>query len=179
MGKLLESVKVSVGIMGAKDLDLVIGDDGVSFFKATKDLANDDYAAYIIDGRQEQLIREALDQMAQVSVNAKEMRIQDWLKTRLAETLVDAEEALIKGWNEMQKAQSQSDEMRSQSQTEKIEAQKEMALEDREDRQAHEMAMLQMKLGADGMKQGMKDENQLMRDQNQIEQAPEPEQPKR
>lgn len=173
MGKILESVKVAVGIMGSKELDLIIGDDGVSFFKATKDLANDDYAAYIVDGRQEQLIREALDQMAQVSVNAKELRIQDWLKTRLAETLVEAEEALIKGWNEMEAARQRSDELRSQSQTEKIEAQKQMAIEDREDRQAHEIILKQMDIGGKGMVQTAKDEAQLMREQSKIEQTPE------
>ena len=163
--KLLEAIKVAWGVMGSTEADLIIGDEGKGFLKATSDIANDDYGVYLIDGREEQEIKQKLDGLAQVSVNAKELRIQDWLKVSLAETLGEAQEALEKGWKEMEESRMQADQMRNQTRQQELQQQMQMAYEDREDRQEHEINKIMVERGLDGMAAADKDEAKMREEQ--------------
>ena len=163
--KMLEAIKVAWGVMGSTEADLIIGDEGKGFLKATSDIANDDYGVYLIDGREEQEIKQKLDGLAQVSVNAKELRIQDWLKVSLAETLGEAQEALEKGWKEMEESRMKADQMRNQTRQQELQQQMEMAYEDREDRQEHEINKIMVERGLDGMAAADKDEAKMREEQ--------------
>ncbi len=171
MTKIVESYKVTIGVMGSEELDLILGDEGVAFFKGTRDVSNDDYGARILDGRQEAIIREALDKMSEVSVNAKELRVQDWLGVQLSDTLAEAQEVLKKGWKDVKEARIQADQIRSQSNTEKLKSQREGAIEDREDTQEHETNLALISAGAKGLQENQKGLNKLLVDQSAVEQA--------
>ena len=164
--KMLEAIKVAWGLMQSGEADLIIGDEGKGFLKATADIANDDYGVYLIDGREEQEIKAKLDMLAQVSVNAKELRLQDWLKVSLAETLGEAQEALEKGWTDMEQSRMQSDQMRNQTRQQELQQQREMAIEDREDKQEHEINKIYIERGFDGMAAADRDKAKIMEEQN-------------
>ncbi|MAH46771.1 hypothetical protein CMI37_13160 [Candidatus Pacearchaeota archaeon] len=163
--KMLEAVKVAWGLMSTGEADLIIGDEGKGFLKATSDIANDDYGVYLIDGREEQEIKAKLDMLAQVSVNAKELRLQDWLKVSLAETLGEAQESLEKGWKEMEEARMQADQMRNQTRQQELQQQMQMAIEDREDKQEHDINKIMVERGLDGMAATDKDEAKMREEQ--------------
>ena len=163
--KMLEAIKVAWGLMSTGEADLIIGDEGKGFLKATSDIANDDYGVYLIDGREEQEIKAKLDMLAQVSVNAKELRLQDWLKVSLAETLGEAQESLEKGWKEMEESRMQADQMRNQTRQQEMQQQMQMAIEDREDKQEHEINKIMVERGLDGMAATDKDEAKMREEQ--------------
>ena len=163
--KTLEAVKVAWGLMDTGEGDLIIGDEGTGFLKATADIANDDYGVYLIDGREEQEIKAKLDMLAQVSVNAKELRLQDWLKVSLAGTLGEAQLALEKGWKDMEESRMKSDEMRNQLRQQQMQQQMEMAYEDREDRQEHDINKILIERSLDGMGQVDKEEAKMRQEQ--------------
>lgn len=163
--KMLEAIKVSWGLMQTGEADLIIGDEGKGFLKATSDIANDDYGVYLIDGREEQEIKAKLDMLAQVSVNAKELRLQDWLKVSLAETLGDAQLALEKGWKDMEEARMKTDQMRNETRQQELKQQMEMAYEDREDRQEHDINKILIERSLDGMGEVDKEEAKMRQEQ--------------
>ena len=162
---MLEAIKVSWGLMQTGEADLIIGDEGKGFLKATSDIANDDYGVYLIDGREEQEIKAKLDMLAQVSVNAKELRLQDWLKVSLAETLGDAQLALEKGWKDMEEARMKTDQMRNETRQQELKQQMEMAYEDREDRQEHDINKILIERSLDGMGEVDKEEAKMRQEQ--------------
>jgi len=169
--RILEAIKVSWGVMASSEADMIVGDAAKGFFKATSNIANDDYGATLIDGREEAMIRSTLDHLAEVSINAKELRLKDWLKGRMSETLGEYEEVLTKGWDEVEAMRLKNAQIRAESVDKKTEAQYQIALEDREDRQAHSKEMLILQKGLEGMQQAQKDKGRVVADTNKAEQA--------
>lgn len=171
--RVIEKTKIAWVMLDSGEGDNIIGDEGKNLFELTEDLAYDDYAAYITDGTKEIEIRRTFETAAQAAINARELRIQDFYKLQLAETLADAKMVLDKGFEEVEnirqrdlQAQRESEQLSVQTQ---IEGQRAMI----EDSQQHdkEMAIIEAAVKSELQKQKAKDTNLLNQGNALIEQT--------
>lgn len=154
--RIVEYSKISWGLLKPEQGAMIIGDDGVKFLRATKDLANDDYGVYLSDGRKEMEIRSTIRQLSMAAVNAGELRIHDVAKFELAETLAQAIQVVEKGWKEVKQIGAQQAQAQSESAQQQLETKLAISREDREDNQnaAANLEILKADLlrGADTLK---------------------------
>lgn len=156
--------KITWGLLESKKAANIIGDTGVGFFKATKDLMNCDFATFISDGGNELKVRELINRLSEVSLNTKELRLHDVLDVNLAETIAEASAKLKKGWQEVQVMNQKTAQINAQAQQEQMQRQIQMALEDREDKQAHDMDMIAAKAHIDFTKQTQVAQNEMQKE---------------
>lgn len=154
--KLVEYSKISWGLLKPDQGAMIIGDDGVKFLRATKDLANDDYGVYLSDGRKEMDIRKTMRELAMAAVNSGELRIHDVAKFELEETLSGAIEVLDRAWKEVKQMGMQEQQQKQQGEQQmtqaQIEAQKESVAEEQNFEANLEVLKSDLKMGQDSLK---------------------------
>lgn len=151
--RVAECSKISWGLLKPEQGAMIIGDDGVQFLRATKDLANDDYGVFISDGRKENEIRNTIRQLSMAAVNAGELRIHDVAKFELEDTLQGAINVVEKGWKEVKEigAKQQQDKQQADGQMmqAKIAAKKESIMEEQNFEANLEVLKSDLKMGQD------------------------------
>lgn len=146
--------KVLLGIAGKekianaflkKDQDLYLSDDDIRFLRVTADLADMDYNVTLTDGLREKRIAKIMENLAGVSLNAKEISPAGVLDMYLQDTVIEMKQVLEKNWNEVKLIQQKSQQAQIEQQAQQAEMQQQQILEDREDRQQHESDMIILK----------------------------------
>lgn len=133
--RVAEYSKISWGILKPEQGAMIIGDDGVQFLRATKDLANDDYGVFLADGRKEMEIRNTIRQLSMAAVNSGELRIHDVAKFELEETLAGAIGVVEKGWKEVKAIAVQQQQAQAEAAQQQLETKLAISKEEREDNQ--------------------------------------------
>jgi len=127
----------------------VLGADRYAFLKATIELAYRDYNIEIEDGSRYMEIAGKIEQMMQVSLNAKEIRMMDALNVLLAETVAQKRAFLVSAWDEMQLRMEQSNAQQQEAdaamQQQQLQTQLQIAQENREDLQKQETDSIVLK----------------------------------
>jgi hypothetical protein len=164
-----EHTKISWGILKSKKAEFIIGEAGVKFFKATKDLVNDDYGVYLTDSGKEMRARDMINRLAETSLNAKAIRLQDVLDVQMADSVIQAKVILQKGWEEVNKINQEAAQAQAEAQQRQLETQLNISKEDREDRQAHEERLVYITKGLEKEAETQKASNSLVAEQHKME----------
>lgn len=171
--KLAETAKIVWGLYKPDKLRYILGDEDFEYIQATADIAYQSYAAFMTNGRKEQLLRRDIDDAALASLNAKELRFKDYLAVKMADSLADAKAKIDKGWDEVQRvtAMQQQSQMQAdaQMQQQQLATQIKIAQENREDMQEHELEKIKAKGQADLMVATAAQKGQMILDQNKAE----------
>jgi len=172
MMKLVETGKLVWGLYQPNKARMVLGDEKFNFLKVTQDIAFASYRTELVNPRWEQQIRQRMQQLAEVSLNAKELRPQDLLDFELAETLADAKGMLKSAWNEINKMRMLESQQRMVADNEmnerNLQTQLQIRKEDREDSQSNEKDNIMLKGKTDLALIAAKQKGELLLDQNQI-----------
>lgn len=205
LNKVAQQRKLIWGLYKPNKAAIILGDEKFGFMQITKDLAYQDYGIKLVDGGREQQIRQRIFGLAEASLNTKELRYQDVMEMEMSETLADAKALLKKAWEDIGKraaetaaqeqqaqaamvqqqtaAQAQANAEMIQSQQiindKKLAAANQLAIEDREDKQIHDIDVINAQADADIKVFNAESRGKLIIQQNGIEQtalhAPKPE----
>ncbi len=142
MKSIVEYSKISFAFYKIEKGDQILGSAKHKFLQVTKEIGYQDYGVHIEDGSRYMEIKQRMNQLAEFSLNAKEIRPMDVLKLQLAETTSQMESVLTQSWADMQKIIQESQERNNQMQQQMNEAnnqtQLQIAQENREDGQQNE-----------------------------------------
>jgi hypothetical protein len=138
--KMLEKQKLHL-----HDDDFLFDEDDLRYLAVTKDLRFASYYPYLSDGRLEQIIREKLERTFDSEINAGNLRSSDVAKFLRESSFAKAIKILDDANKELQQIRSQEMEQSQESKNREIEANLEIAREDREDRQEHEKELVILK----------------------------------
>lgn len=173
MHGLVETGKLVWGIYQPNKARMILGDEKYGFMKATSSIAFQSYNVSLVNPRWEQAIMDRMRQMAEFSLNAKELRPIDVLDLEMKETLTEKREMLRKAWEEIdssRRAQAQeNNKVNSEQALASQQAQKELMEADREDRQLHDLQKIETKAQADIMVDAAKGESKMTIDQNKFD----------
>jgi len=164
---LLQSVveysAISFAFYKSEKGEQILGTEKHKFLQVTKEVGYRNYGVHIEDGGRYMDIKQRMNQLAEFSLNAKEIRPMDVLKLQLAETTAEMKSVLTNSWIEMQKViqESQERQLQAQNQAQQIQSQTQLqiAQENREDQQANEKDNIQLA-------QELKTEGQIKIDDN-------------
>ena len=152
--RLCETMKLTWGLYKTEKAKVILGDSMFNFMKLTKNLYAADYGIVLVDGGKELAIRDKMERMAEASLNAKEIRYRDYLSFEMTETLMEGKKVLESAWDlteqirqrdlaQQQQSQQQAIQQQQQGQVQMQQQQlavnKQMADEDREDKQTHDI----------------------------------------
>ncbi len=140
--KIAQQRKIIWGLYKPNKARIVLGDERFGFMEATRDLAYCDYGIKFNDGGKEVDLMRSVFQYAEASLNNKELRFEDVILMKMAETSSEMLAYAKKGWSTIQKrvaeSQAQAEQAQIQMNNENIQAQIEIANADREDKQSNE-----------------------------------------
>jgi len=141
--KIVESTKVTWAFYKLEKGEQILGTSKWNYLKVTQELGFKDYGVHLQDGGKYQEVRQFMQSMMEASLNAKEMRPEDALKFMLSETFADQKAVLEGSWAKIKEFEQQNNEAQMQNQQAmqqaQLQQQIELAREDREDRQAHDL----------------------------------------
>ncbi len=137
---IVEKGKLVWGLYQPNKARTILGDEKYNFLQLTKDIAFASYNVELVNPRWEQQIMDRMRQMAEYSLNAKEIRALDVLDLELQETLADKKAMLKKAWADINAARNESAKMQMQADAENqqrsLATQVELNREQREDQQS-------------------------------------------
>lgn len=144
--KLAEKTKLNWAFFGEDGRMIPYGNETIKYIKATKNLTSDDYSVVINDGRKEFEIRQKSESLLNAQVNAgllgTETAIEFWSTKSLGEAL-----------NVLERAAERQKEWERENRDAALEMEKakeenryRMALEDREDKQEHDINLEEKKI---------------------------------
>lgn len=171
--RMAETMKVTWGLYKTEKAKIILGDQMFQFMKLTADIYNNDYAVSLVDGGKELSIRQYLQGLAESSLNSKELKYKDLVAFQLTDTLTDGRKVLEKAWNETEAIRVRDMQAERQAAAEQnkqnIDAQIQIAREDREDRQLSDIEKIDKKADADIRVNAAKGKHQMIVDQNKID----------
>lgn len=141
---LLEKTKINTSYLRNSGDSLLLGVDEKKFLEMTLSLSNEEFGVFLNDGKKELNIKNILRQFFPQQINANKLTVHDVAKFEMADSFSEAIAYLEKGWEEINKVESQMADKRIQETQMNINAQKEMAIEDREDRQIHDKELMML-----------------------------------
>ncbi len=130
----------------------ILGDDQKIFLTNTKELSFDEYGAYMSNGRKEMEVRMKLEQYFPAEVNAGMLRSRDIAAFSLADSITEGLAILDKAYDVISKTNNAANASKEKIAAEQNANAVKMAEAAREDTQAHEKELLQMKLDAEAKK---------------------------
>jgi hypothetical protein len=140
--KIAQQRKIIWGLYKPEKARVVLGDERFGFMNATRELAYCDYGIKFNDGGREVDLMRSVFQYAEASLNTKELRFEDVIQMKMAETSSEVLAIAKKGWATIQKMnaerQAQGEGAQMQMNNEQIQAQIQIAQEAREDAQKNE-----------------------------------------
>lgn len=110
-----------------------------SFLRISKDIPFNNYLVMLTSGKEDRELKERVRQYFPIELNSQSLRTLDVIKFEREKNISMAIQHLVEGWdavNEIQKQQMESNEKINEK---KLKEQHQMAIEDREDWQAHEL----------------------------------------
>jgi hypothetical protein len=151
--RLVETTKLTWGL-GKKDKGrIILGDEKFKFMEVTKNIAHQDYGIHLTNGGEQVALKDMFDRHAEASLNAKDIRYKDFVKFKLAPSLKEGVKVLERAQEEMEKIRQQENlqagEQQGQQQKAAQAAAVELAREDREDKQSHDMDQIEAQANAD------------------------------
>lgn len=142
MKSICEFSAMSFAFFKTEKGEQILGTARHKFLQVTKEIGYKNYGVHIEDGSRYMEIRQRMNQLAEFSLNAKEIRPMDVLKLQLAETTAEMKMVLTDSWTQMQKVVQESQERQLQAQNQMAMAQMQQNLQlaemDREDRQQND-----------------------------------------
>ncbi len=185
LNKIAQQRKLIWGLYKPNKASIVLGDEKFAFMQVTKDLAYCDFDIKLVDGGREQQIRQRIFGLAEASLNTKELRYQDVMEMEMVETLADAKALLRKAWDDIGKraaataqqqqqanaeAAQQAQQTQVSMQQQMLAANRQMAIEDREDKQKQELDVIAAETSGQVVIDNNKLGKKLLLDENVIEQ---------
>jgi hypothetical protein len=172
--KMCEYYKLSYGFFKVEKGKQILGDTQQRFLVVEKEIGYQDYGVTIQDGGRYAEMKNKIIALAQVSLNAKEIRLEDLMQLETAESYTEAKNILKNAWKSIQQVaaeqQQRQIEAQQQMQQQQLQMQQQMALENREDMQASRIDEINAKtegqIRIDDNKMG----KQMIVDTNNIEQ---------
>ncbi len=172
--KMCEYYKLSYGFFKVEKGKQILGDTQQRFLVVEKEIGYQDYGVAIQDGGRYAEMKNKIMALAQVSLNAKEIRLEDLMQLETAESYTEAKNILKNAWKSIQQVaaeqQQRQIEAQQQMQQQQLQMQQQMALENREDMQASRIDEINAKtegqIRIDDNKMG----KQMIVDTNNIEQ---------
>lgn len=172
--KMCEYYKLSYGFFKVEKGKQILGDTQQRFLVVEKEIGYQDYGVVIQDGGKYAEMKNKIMALAEVSLNAKEIRLEDLMQLETAESYTEAKNILKNAWKSIQQVAAEQQqrqlEAQQQMQQQQLEMQQQMALENREDMQASRIDEINAKtegqIRIDDNKMG----KQMIVDTNNIEQ---------
>lgn len=172
--KLCEYYKLSYAFYKVEKGRQILGDTKQKFLEIEKEIGYQDYGVTVEDGGRYVEAKNRLMQLAEASLNAKELRMEDVLALDATESFAEAKSVLQTSWKKIQQVaadqQQRQLEAQQQMQAQQLQAQQQMMLEDREDRQLAKLSEIDRKtegtIKIDNNKMG----KQMIVDTNNIQQ---------
>lgn len=173
MLNLVETGKLVWGLYQPNKARMILGDEKYKFLQATQDLAFAAYQVELVNPRWEEQIRQRMRNMAELSLNSKELRVQDVLDFELADTLADAKAKLQNAWAEIQSSRQQQSQAQmkadAQRQQDQIVQARVMQKDDREFKQEGKIKQIAAKGHADLVVKTAVAQGKMLQDQNKFD----------
>jgi hypothetical protein len=160
--KLLEKRKTNWEWINSMAGQFLLGSVGLNHLNVTREITNDDYGVVLSDGRKEEEIRQKAEKYFEAEINSGSLRTKDVLAFEKSRSLDMGLKILEDAWETIQKVAQEQTAAKERISQNQLAAQQQLAKEDREDWQAHEIELQRMKLGESMVKlgaQGMSKDN--------------------
>ena len=166
--KIVESTKITWAFYKLEKGEQILGYDKFKWLQVTQEIGFKDYGVHLQDGSKYAEVKQFMQSMMEASLNAKEMRPEDALKFMLSETFAEQKSVLEESWSKIQEINSQRQEAQMQSQQQMAQEQQQfqlqLAQENREDLQAHDIAKIDRQGEWDMRIKNGEAENKLIQD---------------
>ena len=136
---LAEKTKINWAFLGEDGRLVPYGDDVVKYMKATKDLTNDDYLVFISDGRKEFEIKAKAERWFDTQLNNQMISTMDAIDFWRTESLGEGLNVLKRAEEKRIAYERENRDVQISMEQEKLRNARQMALENREDEQKHEI----------------------------------------
>ena len=143
---LAEKTKLNEEYLDSNRAKILLGNKGIKFIKASKELMFDDFDVTFTDGGKETEIRNRISRYFDVEINSGNLRTQDVIKFDMTKNLSEGVRTLQAAWDEIMNIKREEMQSQSEQQQQGLQAQQQLAQEDREDVQAHEKELKQMEI---------------------------------
>lgn len=153
---LAEKTKLNKEYLDSNRAKILLGDTGIKFIKASKELMFDDFDVKFTDGGKEREIRDRIARFFDVEINGGNLRTQDVIKFDMTKNLNEGVRVLQSAWDEINNIKREELQNSNQQQQEALTAGQELAKENREDLQAHEVEIERMKIESKERVEGFK-----------------------
>jgi hypothetical protein len=172
--KMCEYYKLSYAFYKVEKGRQILGDMQQKYLEVQKEIGYQDYGVSIQDGGRYVEAKNRLMQLAEASLNAKEIRLEDIMAMDATESFAEAKsilksarKSILKVAQDQQARQIEADQ---QMQAQQLQAQQQMMLENREDMQASKISEIQEKTKGQIMIDDNKMGKQMAIDTNNIQQ---------
>lgn len=152
--KLLEKRKTNWDWIESTQGSILLGNMFSKHLKVTREITNDDYGVALTDGRKEQEIRMKAERYFEAEINAGNLRTKDVVAFQRSRNLNAGISILEQAWEEVQKIANEQMKSKEKIASQQLQASRQMAIEDREDWQAHETDLKRMDIGKEMIKIG-------------------------
>jgi hypothetical protein len=174
MMKICEYYKISYAFYKIDKGRQILGDAQQKFLEIEKEIGYQDYGVTIQDSSKFLEEKQMVMALAEASLNAKEVTMEDVLKLQMAESYSEAKAVLRTAWKTRAAvaAEQQQRDIQAQQemQAQQLEAQRQMALENREDIQKNEKDNILLKGQVDLALKKQQAMDKMVVDTNNIEQ---------
>jgi hypothetical protein len=139
--KLAEKTKLNETYLGLDGRKFILDQDQIQYLVVTRNIAQDNYGISITDGKKERDILAKLETLFPLEINASEIRTKDVAKFYMETNFAAAIKILDKAHDEIAKIRSEQERTKQETSGKQIEANMQIARENREDLQSHEKDM--------------------------------------
>lgn len=172
--KLLEKRKTNWEWIDSMKGRILLGKTMAAHLKITRNITNDDYGVYLSDGKKEKEIREMIRPLFAQEINASKLRTKDVVSFEMSRNLNAGIQILEIAWDEINKIAARDSQIKDKMNQDSLNMQRQMAIEDREDQQAHEVLIQKLKSADASRKlgaQGLMNESKLEVERKQVEES--------
>lgn len=177
--KMVDKVKINFDYLESM-AGIFLNTEDIQFLKISQDISLDEFAAYLTDGKKYNEIKEFAMQLFPQEINAQQLRTKDVVRFKATESLAEGLEVLDKAWKEISEYSQKESQAKMQDAQANRDAELQLAREDREDWQEHEVLIEQIKskqkTGMDLIKEGNKGMMQSQKLEADMAMSQEPEQ---
>jgi hypothetical protein len=145
LSRLIEKVKINWTWLDNGGDGMILSDDEYGYLKATRELANDSYGAFITDGKFEFDLKRKLEQFFLAEINANKLRTLDVAKFYNEKSYAGSMKVLQDAYDILNKTIQQQEQIKTQSQQQIAAGQQQQNMQIHEDTQAHEIDKIRTK----------------------------------
>jgi len=134
----IEKTKLNFEEFESGMYDMLLSEEQISYMKNTKELSFASYGVVMTDGRLSSAVKERLFEVFMQEVNSQGVHSSDIAKFYMSSSIYEAISILDNAKKRITAAAQQQNAQAEQIQAQQFEQQRQLAMEDREDRQQHE-----------------------------------------